>query len=165
MIIRQNTTNPTTCGDAGRTATESRARSESGQALVEFALVMPILFLVIFGIIDFGLGFSAWNTSQNAAREAARVAAVDPNAATIVARARATSSLLNQANFSVLLTCSSDNGTTFTPCPIAANWGEGDIVRVKVSYAYRYVTPLPRLVGLGGTMAQTATAEARFEGQ
>ena len=45
---------------------------ESGQALVEFALVLPILVLLLLGIVDFG---RAWMTKQvvtNAAREGAR---------------------------------------------------------------------------------------------
>lgn len=40
----------------------------------EFALVAPILFLIIFGIFDFGRGVYFWVSSQQAANEAARVA-------------------------------------------------------------------------------------------
>ena len=146
--------------------TEAQPRtSERGQVLVEFALIMPVLLILVLGIIDFGLGFNAWNTAQNAAREGARVAAVDPDATTIMNRARATSSLLNQSNLTVTLNCSTDNGTTFSTCPTAASWNEGDIVRVKVAYDYKFVTPLPRFVGMGSGLTQTATAESRFEGQ
>src|SRR5215216_3017435 len=51
-------------------------RNQRGQALTEFALVMPILFLLIAGIIEFG---RAWNIKQavtDAAREGARYAVV-----------------------------------------------------------------------------------------
>lgn len=51
-------------------------RNERGQALAEFALVMPILFLLIAGIIEFG---RAWNIKQavtDAAREGARYTVV-----------------------------------------------------------------------------------------
>lgn len=47
-------------------------RSDAGQALVEFALVMPIVLLMLVGIIEFG---RAWNVQQvmtDAAREGAR---------------------------------------------------------------------------------------------
>ncbi|NIP58341.1 MAG: hypothetical protein GWO00_10285 [Gemmatimonadetes bacterium] len=49
-----------------------RLRSEDGQALVEFALVVPILLLLILGLVEFA---RAWNTQQvltDAAREALR---------------------------------------------------------------------------------------------
>jgi Flp pilus assembly protein TadG len=51
----------------------------NGQSLVEFALVLPVFLLLIFGIIDLGRGVYAYNTIQNAAREAVRVAIVDQN--------------------------------------------------------------------------------------
>jgi len=52
-----------------------RGRSR-GQALVEFALVFPILMLFLFGIIVWGLGIFYQQQLQNAAREGARYAAV-----------------------------------------------------------------------------------------
>jgi Flp pilus assembly protein TadG len=51
-------------------------RDERGQALVEFALIMPFLLLFIIGIVEFG---RAWNQHQvitDAAREGARSAAI-----------------------------------------------------------------------------------------
>jgi TadE-like protein len=54
----------------------------SGQAVVEFTLVF-LLFLVIAWIpADFGLAFFTGQLAQNASREAARIAAADPNLAT-----------------------------------------------------------------------------------
>ena len=165
MTITQQATTGTRDAATETVAFTRSAGSERGQVLVEFALIIPVLLILVLGIIDFGLGFNAWNTAQNAAREAARVAAVDPNASTIESRARATSSLLTQSNLTVTLNCSTDNGTTFSACPTGASWNEGDIVQVRVAYDYRFVTPLPRFVGLGGGLTQIATAESRFEGQ
>lgn len=52
---------------------------EEGAALVEFALVAPLLALLLFGIIEFGRVFNAKVTYTHAAREAVRVVAVtDP---------------------------------------------------------------------------------------
>ena len=45
-----------------------------GQALVEFALVVPVLILLLFGILDFGRAIYAYNTIADAARDGARVA-------------------------------------------------------------------------------------------
>ena len=51
-------------------APPTRARPHRGQTLVEFALTLPILLLLLFGIIEFGRIFQAWVTLQNAARTA-----------------------------------------------------------------------------------------------
>jgi Flp pilus assembly protein TadG len=142
-----------------------RMRSQRGAAAVEFAIVVPLLFLLIFGIIDFGFGFHAWDASENAAREGARVAAVDPNTADITARVRSSSSFLNQAKLNVAITCSTNNGSSFGACAPGSTWLEGDIVRVTVTYAYSFITPLPHMVGLGSTLNETAISESRFEGQ
>jgi Flp pilus assembly protein TadG len=64
----------------------SRRRSlgdERGVALIEFALVLPLLLLIMFGMIDFGKAFNYWNDETHLANEAARDAVVnrspDPN--------------------------------------------------------------------------------------
>jgi len=57
-----------------------RRKSEKGQAMVEFALVLPVLLLIIAGIIDFGLIFNQKVLANNASREAARYVAVNYNA-------------------------------------------------------------------------------------
>jgi Flp pilus assembly protein TadG len=142
-----------------------RVGSQRGAAAVEFAIVVPLLFLLIFGIIDFGFGFHAWDASENAAREGARVAAVDPNTADILARVRNSSNFLNQSKLSVAITCSTNNGSSFGACAPATSWLEGDIIRVTVTYAYAYITPLPHMIGLGSTLNETAISESRFEGQ
>lgn len=51
-------------------------RSERGAALVEFALVMPLLLLLVFGIMETGWLFAQQIEVRNAAREGARIAAV-----------------------------------------------------------------------------------------
>ena len=48
----------------------------AGQALVETALVLPIFFLIVFGIIDGGRAILAYNTASQATRNVARVASV-----------------------------------------------------------------------------------------
>ncbi|HET92016.1 MAG TPA: pilus assembly protein [Chloroflexi bacterium] len=45
-----------------------------GQTMVEFALILPLLLLLLFGIIEFGLIFHAWLTVESGARQAARYA-------------------------------------------------------------------------------------------
>ncbi len=65
---RQPSANPPPQGAA------TPRRKRRGQTLVEFALTLPILLLLFWGIIEFGRLFQAWITIQNAARTAARYA-------------------------------------------------------------------------------------------
>lgn len=51
-------------------------RGEEGAAAVEFALVCTVLFMLLFGILEFGQAYSQYQVFQGAAREGARVAAV-----------------------------------------------------------------------------------------
>ena len=51
-------------------------RSEKGQAMVEFALCLPVLLILVCGIIDFGWIYYNQITINNAAREGARYAAI-----------------------------------------------------------------------------------------
>ena len=53
------------------------AKSERGAALVEAALVMPLLILLLMGIVEFGWAFTQTMEIRHAAREGARIAAVN----------------------------------------------------------------------------------------
>ena len=52
--------------------------TQRGLATVEFALVGPVLFMVLFGVIEISRAFFVWNTMAEATRRGARVAAVCP---------------------------------------------------------------------------------------
>lgn len=54
-------------------------RREGGASLVEFALVLPVLTLFLFGIIQFGLAFDKKQSINSAAREGARTGAIPAN--------------------------------------------------------------------------------------
>ena len=54
-----------------------RDRKEDGQAMVEFALILPIFLLILCGIIDFGWLFYNQLSLNNACREGARYAVVN----------------------------------------------------------------------------------------
>jgi hypothetical protein len=104
-----------------------RLRAEKGQALVEFAVVLPVLCLVLFGIIQFGLLFYNYIDLTSATREGARKAAVSrlaPNGVQLTKDAiSASTSVVNDA------------ATTITVTP-AQPWSSGQDVDVKVSYPY-----------------------------
>lgn len=54
-------------------------RTQKGQSLVEFALILPLLLLILFGIMDFGRLFHVYLTIDHAGREAARSASIGQN--------------------------------------------------------------------------------------
>jgi Flp pilus assembly protein TadG len=59
-----------------------KLRNDSGQALIEFALVLPVLLVLIIGIFKFGVTFTNYLTLTDAARNGARQLAVDRGQAT-----------------------------------------------------------------------------------
>lgn len=54
-----------------------RLRDQSGQALVEFAIILPIVMLILLGVVDFGLAFNSQNDEANLANVAIRLADVN----------------------------------------------------------------------------------------
>jgi hypothetical protein len=56
---------------AGQLTGTAMGASERGQGVVEFALLVPILLLVVFGALDFGRAFYGYTVVVNAAREGA----------------------------------------------------------------------------------------------
>lgn len=138
-----------------------RLASEKGAELIEFALVLPLLLLILFGIIDFGLLFQRYETVTNAAREGARVAVL-PGYAQADVQARVTQYLAT-------------SGLTATPtvaytAPQALNVGGAcvTITGVTVGYPYQYLL-IGRIVGFFGgsgftTTTLSATARMRYEG-
>lgn len=68
----------------------SKLRESRGNAVVEMALVLPILLLLVFGITEFGRAWMTMNILQTASREGARLAVVTgPDEAAVIARATA----------------------------------------------------------------------------
>ena len=67
----------------------SRRRSERGSAAVEFAILLPVLILILFGIIEFSIAYNHEQGLHAAAREGARVAALPQTTqATVIDRVR-----------------------------------------------------------------------------
>jgi Flp pilus assembly protein TadG len=136
-----------------------RKNGEKGQALVEFALLFPIFLLLLFAIIDFGMGFYSWITVTNAAREGARLGVVMATSQQIEDRVYQTADLPNESTqMTVTVTNAADQGGQ-----------PGDSVTVRVDYDYDLITPLAGIVSffsgnvLGPTLTFSSTAEMRLE--
>jgi hypothetical protein len=144
----------------------SRGRSSRGQSLVEFALVLPAFLFLLFGLIDIGRFVYLNSTLSQAAREAARVAAVEaswigspdascgtaggPVCPTNVSSLRA--DMLSGANRMMAPFGSIADADLYTSCAAAApspvttqtcaNGGINSTVSVRVVMVYRPITPL-----------------------
>jgi Flp pilus assembly protein TadG len=123
--------------------------------MVEFVLVLPIFLLLLFAIIDFGMGFHAWLTVTNSAREGARLGAVRGTQAEIVTRVQDTADSLDQANMTITVT--------------NAQGAPGSSVVVDVDYQYTLITPLDNILGMisggsvGPSITFSSTADMRLE--
>lgn len=67
----------------------SRRRTDGGAAAVEFALVLPVVLLLVFGVVQYGYHYWALSTAAATAREAARQLVVGTDVGCTVAEARA----------------------------------------------------------------------------
>lgn len=119
--------------------------SERGQAMVEFALVLPVLLLILFGIIQFGIAYNHYLTVTDAARVGARKAAVsrmspDPVGSAVQA-ARDSAKDLDQSQLGVSVT--------------AGSWSPGADVAVHVTYPY--AINILGIVVKSGTLSSTTT--------
>jgi Flp pilus assembly protein TadG len=120
-----------------RPPSRGRTARDRGAAAVEFALVLPVLLLILFGIIDFGRALNAQIELTGAAREGARLAALGyPNAA-VQARVVAAAPSLSGVTVAVV-----------AACPAGA--GPAADAQVNVSYRFSFITPIGAIVSLVG---------------
>lgn len=101
-----------------------RIRDEKGQAMVELALVVPILLLLIFGVIEYGRIYGAYLAVTNGSREGARVATVGATDLGITdeVKARTEAMKLDSTKLTVTIT------------PTEGNRARGASVSVEVTY-------------------------------
>ncbi|MDH3606693.1 MAG: pilus assembly protein [Acidimicrobiia bacterium] len=83
---------------------KSLRKSDRGAAMVEFAIIAPLLLLVVFGIIEFGRAYNAQNSLTHAAREGAREYAISQDAVAGEAIAKAAATSLDSTQITATLT-------------------------------------------------------------
>jgi len=147
-----------------------RKNGEKGQALVEFALLVPIFLILLFAIVDFGMGFHSWITVTNSAREGARVGAVHPPLNVASSPCNGKASLEQCIEDRVRETAGlPDQDTKMFVYITNAQGQSGESVVVKVDYGYDLITPLAGLVQfvsgdvIGPTLNLSSTADMRLE--
>jgi Flp pilus assembly pilin Flp len=121
--------------------------SERGAAAVEFALLLPLLVLIVFGIVDFGRAINAQITLTQAAREGARALALGQTD-------YQTRGLDAAIGFSGVTVTDLPDSNGVTGCPPGAEQ-TGDDAVVQVTYTFSFITP----VGFAFGPTKTLTAE------
>jgi Flp pilus assembly protein TadG len=122
-----------------RRPSSSRKTSDRGTAAVEFALIVPVLLLIIFGIIDFGRALNAQISLTGAAREGVRLAALGYSNAEIEARVAAAAPSLSGITTTVVESCPPGAGPTAD-------------AQVDVSYPFSFITPIGAIASfIGGS--------------
>jgi Flp pilus assembly protein TadG len=143
--------------------TMTRLKSARGTAMIELALMLPLVLFISVGIFEFGRAYETMQVLTNAAREGARVAIL-PNQATDVVTTRVTSYM----ELGGLTACSGCISVQATQIPIGGGaTAPGSKVTVNYPFSFMVLQPVARLLVSGSTMpaafTMSATAEMRNE--
>ncbi|MBI4496877.1 MAG: pilus assembly protein [Chloroflexi bacterium] len=134
-----------------------------GAQLVEFAIVVPILLLLVMGLIDFGRAYFSWIIITNGAREGARVAAVGGTADAIYDRVINAVSGLPTAGSPTLESCPPSGNRGWCIQTDNVRGDPGDETTVRVQYNFQFLVPgLANLTP--GIIQLTAESTMRLEG-
>jgi Flp pilus assembly protein TadG len=138
-----------------------RSRSE-GNALVEFAMVLPLLLLVIAGIVDFGFTFQRYEVVTNAAREGARIAVL-PGYTTADVQARVRTYIEEGLNMSTAQVNAAIGTPLLEAVSITPAGGMTfNAARVTVTFTHNYLLLGPIVnLATGGSFGTQVTLTAR----
>lgn len=145
--------------------TVRHCRGRKGQALAEFALILPVLFLLIAGIIELGRGWNIKQAVTDAAREGARY--------TVIADASTTTNVTNKIKarlaLASIVTTAPTTTIDITPagffkCP-GGTVGNGAEMTVLVTTKYRmgWIGALLQWAGGSSTITISSNATMRNE--
>ena len=120
-------------------------RCSRGQSLVELSLILPVLMILVFGILDFGLGLRSYISLSNAVREGARYAAVGNS----VGIESDCNGVTNDTVYGRI--CVATGGLDLTELDPDVSFPQGvapgNSVVVSADYTYHFVTPIGDLIG------------------
>lgn len=154
----------------------SNLRGEDGQALVELALVVPLLLFILFAIIDFGLALNQYNDATNLANVGARATAVAANSTPSCVYTSSSGVATTYTTLAGYLDCEGAiqgtlNQTTVTVCDSTgtSTLNTGDSVAIKVNSSFNWLKILTGGIGsIGGVVGPSSTigssATMRMEG-
>lgn len=153
-----------------------RRRSDDGASAVEFALVLPILLLLAFGIISYGTLFAQQLALNNGVRQGARLAVVEGSAASqktcagvgvAVRDSTGPAIAMDTADITVNVARSADDpcgpaGTTVCTNSINATTNVQQSIIVEATYPAELIIPLP-VPGLQDQFTLTSKAVYKCE--
>jgi len=119
---------------------------DQGQSLVEFALVLPVLLIVLLGVLDLGRLYFAYVTVTNASREGARLGMIKPaNTASIQTRTqRESANALHLSSSNIVIECAAySNNPPYaysTEQCVEDDLQPGDRIRVTVNYNFQFLS-------------------------
>jgi Flp pilus assembly protein TadG len=125
-------------------------KNEKGQSLVEFAILLPILLLLLMGIFEFGLMLNSYLTINNSAREGARLGIVAGSNTEIEELITNISPTLDIENLIVNIT------------PSDGSRKSGGTLTVEVKYNYQVTIPIISNI-LTGVVVLKAQTSMRIE--
>ncbi len=138
-----------------------RLRCQKGVAAIEFALIFPVLLVIIFGIIEFSLLLYDKQVITNASREGARAGIVAGRLDAVDIKSVVTNYVTSN-----LVTFGTPNAPVTTGFPLpegSIGMARGDYLTVLVSYDYEFLV-LPNFVAsLGGVKTIQAQTVMRVE--
>lgn len=125
-------------------------RNEKGQSLVEFAILLPVLLLLLMGILEFGIMLNSYLSINNSAREGARLGIVSGSNLEITKLITYISPNLDSENLIVNIT------------PLEGSRNSGGTLTVEVIYNYQVNIPIISNI-LGNVVALKAQTSMRIE--
>ena len=128
-------------------------KQRRGAAAVEFAVVAPVFFLLVFGMIEYGRMVMVQQIIVNSAREGCRAAVLDGSTTSGVK----TTTISAMAAGKITITTSN---VTVSPDP-PSNAAFGDPVTVTVTVPFNQVSWLPSPMYLGGKSMTASTTMRR----
>jgi Flp pilus assembly protein TadG len=142
-----------------------RLARQEGQALVEFALILPALMFILLGILDFGRAMNYYNDLTQLAAEGARAAAVNhnPDGTLVVA---ATPQSIQQQLKAQPDTKEIINNSTFKVCltaPAAGIAGVGNPVTVTTTMDFKLLPYIGGTIKLSGKSTMRAEAPVVYQ--
>lgn len=129
-------------------------RRRRGAAIIEFAAVAPVLFLLVFGMIEFGRLVMVQQVLTNASREGARLGILDGTTASEVE-----STVVNYLRGGGIPAATGNNVVIDPPDPTSA--GAGESISVTVTINYDQVSWLPAPMFLSGQQMSATTVMRR----
>lgn len=148
--------------------TSLRLADERGQTLAEFAMVIPLILLLLMGTVDLGRAVFSYNTLAQAARVGSRTAIVNQDVAIVRSSAISAAATLGLSTSNVdvcFKTATSTQTSCANPavdnCP-AATRSVGCLAMVTARLTYTPMTPFVSLIWSSFTLASTSTTQIEF---